>query len=263
MNQSLVHLYELQKIDSQLDELIESRGELPERVREIGETVEAQSQEVESIKHRVEELTHRSQAMNEESVELREKIERYKSQQFDVKTTREYDAITYQLEDAQKRLNHNLQEVSRIGIEVEQLRNDEQRMQEELDTMRADLSESETLLGEVMQETKEEEERLRVRREELIQQITPYYLNIYNRVRPAKAGVAVVAVRNGVCGGCFNAIPRQMVLELKKAEKNTVCEYCGRIVVGEPIAIAVDGEPEPVNYEVEYEEESSEEKSEE
>ena len=52
--------------------------------------------------------------------------------------------------------------------------------------------------------------------------------------------------RNGVCGGCFNAIPRQLVLELKLGEKNAVCEYCGRIVVGEPISLAVDGEPQPV-----------------
>ncbi|HET6512389.1 MAG TPA: C4-type zinc ribbon domain-containing protein [Candidatus Kapabacteria bacterium] len=255
MNQNLVHLYELQKVDSQLDELLESRGELPERVREMRETMEAQAEELTNVRERVKEIEGRSGSMAGESTELRDKIEKYKGQQFDVKTTREYDAITYQLDDAQKRMNTNLQEVSRMGIEAEQLRNEEERVSVELEAMKTDLKEAEVLLEEVMRETKEEEEKLRHRRDELLPTITPYFLNIYNRVRPAKQGVAVVAVRNGVCGGCFNAIPRQLVLDLNKGEKNTVCEYCGRIVVGEPIAIHVDGEPVPVTYEMDSEDE--------
>jgi len=35
--------------------------------------------------------------------------------------------------------------------------------------------------------------------------------------------------------------------------KHTVCEYCGRIIVGEVIGTAIDGEPEVVNHEVEEE----------
>ena len=256
MNQNLVHLYELQKVDIQLDELIESRGELPERVREMRETMEAQAAELESVRERAKDLETRSGSMSSESTELRDKIEKYKGQQFDVKTTREYDAITYQLDDAQKRMNTNLQEVSRMGIEAEQLRNEEERVNVELEAMKTDLKEAEVLLEDLMRETKEEEEKLRHRRDELLPHVTPYFLNIYNRVRPAKAGVAVVAVRNGVCGGCFNAIPRQLVLDLNKGEKHTVCEYCGRIVVGEPIAIEVDGEPVPVTYEMDSEEET-------
>lgn len=257
MNQNLVHLYELQKVDSQLDELLESRGELPERVREMRETMEAQQEELNNVRERTKEIETRSSSMAGESTELRDKIEKYKGQQFDVKTTREYDAITYQLDDAQKRMNTNLQEVSRMGIEVEQLRNEEERTKTELEAMTTDLKEAEVMLEEVMRETKEEEEKLRHRRDELVPQVTPYFLNIYNRVRPAKQGVAVVPVRNGVCGGCFNAIPRQLVLDLNKGDKHTVCEYCGRIVVGEPIAIAIDGEPVPVTYEMDSEEDNS------
>jgi predicted nucleic acid-binding Zn-ribbon protein len=77
----------------------------------------------------------------------------------------------------------------------------------------------------------------------MLKLISAPHLSMYNRVRPAKNGIAVVPIRNGVCGGCFNAIPRQMVLELKLGEKHTVCEYCGRIVVGEPISLLVDGPP--------------------
>src|SRR5262249_2392693 len=112
---------------------------------------------------------------------------------------------------------------------------------------------AESALSEVMAETEHEEKELMARREELAAKVLPFHMTIYNRVRPAKGGIAVVPIKNGVCGGCYNAVPRQLALELRKGEKHAVCEYCGRIIVGEPIAIAVDGEPQPVTYDVEEE----------
>jgi uncharacterized protein len=260
VNESLLHLYELQKVDTQLDDLIESRGELPERVEEMRRNVEEQDEQLAQIRRDIKEIEVRSRDLSAETVDLREKVERYKAQQFDVKTTREYDAITFQLEDSQRRLHNNVEAISRMGIELEQLKIDEQQMSQDLEEMRRELGEAETALKEVLADTEEEEKQLMIRRDELEKKIQPYYMTIYNRVRPAKGGIAVVPLKNGVCGGCYNAVPRQLVLELKKGEKHTVCEYCGRIIVGEPIAIAVDGEPQPVTYDTEAaEEEASEE----
>ena len=260
VNESLLHLYELQKVDSQLDDLIESRGELPERVEEMRRNTTEQLEQTEQIRKDIREIDSRSKELTSETVELREKVDRYKSQQFEVKTTREYDAITFQLEDSQRRLHNNVETVTRMGIELEQLKTDEKQMTLDLAEIQRELAEAETALTEVLAETQEEEKQLMARREDLAKKIQPYYMTIYNRVRPAKGGVAVVAIRNGVCGGCYNAVPRQLALELKKGEKHTVCEYCGRIIVGEPIAIAVDGEPQPVTYETdEPEEEGSDE----
>lgn len=254
MNDSLLHLYELQKVDRQLDDLVESRGELPDRVNELRSQVEDQRAQVEQVRHDVHEIESRSRDIAAESADLREKVDRYKAQQFDVKTTREYDAITFQLEDGQRRLHTNTEALGRMGIELEQLKMDGQQMSQDLGEMERDLDEAETALNELLKNTEEEEKQLLGRREELAKQVQSFHMTIYNRVRPAKGGIAVVAIKNGVCGGCFNAVPRQLALELKKGEKHAVCEYCGRIIVGEPIAIAVDGEPQPVTYEVEEEE---------
>lgn|GEM_PF-95926 len=253
MNDSLLHLYELQKVDRQLDDLIESRGELPDRVNAMRQQVDSQREQIEQMRRDIRELESRSRELSAENTDLREKVDRYKSQQFDVKTTREYDAITFQLEDGQRRLHTNTESVGRMGIELEQLKMDEQEATQNLSEMERDLDEAQTALNEVLAETEHEEKDLLARREGLVKQVQPFHLTIYNRVRPAKGGIAVVPIKNGVCGGCFNAVPRQLALELKKGEKHTVCEYCGRIIIGEPIAIAVDGEPQPVTYEVDNE----------
>ena len=185
-----------------------------------------------------------------ETADLREKVEKYKAQQFDVKTTREYDAITFQLEDSQRRLHSNMDKCWPHGHRARTASSGRAADGARSFDMQRELQEAEAALSEVLAAPRKTRSSYVAKREGLVKQIQPYYLTIYNRVRPAKAGVAVVALRNGACGGCYNAIPRQMVLELKKAEKHTVCEYCGRIVVGDPIAIAVDGEPQPVTYEV-------------
>lgn len=254
MNESLIHLYELQKVDRHLDELIESRGELPDRVNEMRQQADDQRRQVAQVRQDRHEIESRSRELSAEVVDLREKVDRYKAQQFEVKTTREYDAITFQLEDAQRRLHTNTEAVGRMGIELEQLKMDDEQMASDLTEMEGELAEAEAALTEVLAGTEEEEKRLLKRRTELEKQVLPFYLTIYNRVRPAKDGIAVVPIKNGVCGGCYNAVPRQLALELRKGEKHAVCEYCGRIIVGEPIAIAVDGEPIPVIYEVEVEE---------
>jgi hypothetical protein len=254
VNDSLLHLYELQKVDRELDELVEGRGELPDRVNEMRQQLDEHRQQLQQVRHDIHEVETRSREMTAETVDLREKVDRYKAQQFDVKTTREYDAITFQLEDSQRRLHQNTESVARMGIELEQLKIDEGAMSADMTDMERELEEADASLTELLAGTEQDESQLLARREELVKQIEPYYLTIYNRVRPAKDGIAVVAIRNGVCGGCFNAVPRQLALELRKGEKHAVCEYCGRIIVGEPIAIAIDGEPQPVTYEVDEEE---------
>ncbi len=258
MNDSLLHLYELQKVDSQLDDLIESRGELPDRVNEMRRQVDAQREQLNQVRRDIKEVEDNNKQLSSETVELREKVDRYKAQQFDVKTTREYDAITFQLEESQRKLHSNTETIGRMGIELEQLKSDEQQMAADLADMEKELEEAQTALGEVLAETEEEEKTLLAKRQSLEKSIQQFYLTIYNRVRPAKGGVAVVPIKNGVCGGCYNAVPRQLALELRKGEKHAVCEYCGRIIVGEPIVIAVDGEPQPITYEVDSDEENNE-----
>jgi predicted nucleic acid-binding Zn-ribbon protein len=260
VNESLLHLYELQKVDSMIDELIENRGALPSQVESMRSLVTDQRSSLASAEEHVRELEARTRNLNAESTDLREKVEKFKSQQFDVKTTREYDAITFQLEDGQQRLTKNLEEMTRLGLELEQARAEVTHFKESLGLSDTELEVSEKELKGVMAETAEEEKRLREKRAALEKQVSAQHLSMYNRVRPAKSGVGVVPVRNGVCGGCFNAIPRQLVLELKRGDRHALCEYCGRIVVGEPISLAVDGEPQPVSQ-VDRGEESEETES--
>src|SRR5438445_6250576 len=122
-------------------------------------TLVDQRDQLEQVRRDVREIESRSRELSDEIVDLREKVERYKAQQFDVKTTREYDAITFQLEDSQRKLHVNTEQVGRMGIELEQLKVDEQQMTQDLADMEKELEEAEEALREVLADTEEEEKQ--------------------------------------------------------------------------------------------------------
>ena len=88
-----------------------------------------------------------------------------------------------------------------------------------------------------MQETREEEEKLKLKAKELETKIEPRLLNSFKRIRKnARNGLGIVYVQRDACGGCFNKIPPQRQLDVKMHKKVIVCEYCGRILIDPELA---------------------------
>ena len=88
-----------------------------------------------------------------------------------------------------------------------------------------------------MQETREEEDKLKEHVEELELQIEPRLLTSFRRIRKnARNGLGIVYVQRDACGGCFNKIPPQRQLDIKMHKKIIVCEYCGRIMIDPELA---------------------------
>ncbi|MEX0602098.1 MAG: C4-type zinc ribbon domain-containing protein, partial [Bacteroidota bacterium] len=81
---------------------------------------------------------------------------------------------------------------------------------------------------------------LRHEREKLVARIEKNDIRVYERIRKAKRGRAVVLVRRDACGGCFKKVPPQTMQELRKNSRILTCEHCGRIVVSDEIARAAD-----------------------
>ena len=92
-------------------------------------------------------------------------------------------------------------------------------------------------LAEIMQETREEEDRLKAEVKDLETKIEPRLLDSFKRIRKgARNGLGLVYVQRDACGGCFNKIPPQRQLDIKMHKKIIVCEYCGRILIDPELA---------------------------
>ena len=89
MHEKILALYELQKIDSKIDEINKIKGELP---------LEVQDLEDEHINGEIEELNALTKQRKREVDQAKILIGNYKEQQNNVRNNREFDAITKEIE---------------------------------------------------------------------------------------------------------------------------------------------------------------------
>ena len=109
-----------------------------------------------------------------------------------------------------------------------------------LNERKEDLKAKKQELDQITSESQEEEKDIVKKRDKQATTIEPRLLNSYNKIRGnALNGLAVVMVKRGACGGCFNVVPPQRQADIKDKKKIIVCEHCGRIFAD------VEGVPEP------------------
>ena len=108
-----------------------------------------------------------------------------------------------------------------------------------LEEKQGDLDVKKSELDEIMDETRNEEDKLREKAHELEQKIEPRLLTKFKSIRKSASprnGLGIVYVQRDACGGCFNKIPPQRQLDIKMHKKIIVCEYCGRILIDPELA---------------------------
>lgn len=238
--QKLDALLKLQLIDSEFDNLVKIRGSLPEEVRDLEDEIIGFETRIGKFKGEIETLNEeieRNKSVKKDSDRL---IVRYGEQQMNVKNNREFDAINKEIE-----LQHLEMELAdkRIGESQFKIKGKQEEIkatQQSLTERKEDLKAKKQELDQITAESAEEEKGLKVQRDEQATHIEERLLKSYNKIRGnALNGLAVVMVKRGACGGCFNVVPPQRQADIKDKKKIIVCEHCGRVFAD------VEGVPEP------------------
>ena len=234
MQEKIMALYQLQKIDSEIDEINKIKGELPLEVQDLEDELAGLNTRIENINAEIEELNSLTRQRKREVDQAKIMIGNYKEQQNNVRNNREYDAITKEIEYqeleielAEKRLKESAATmkakkalIDETNERVAERNIDYKAKKEELDSIEA--------------ETAQQVADLVAKAEKAKQPIDERLLTAYNRIRSnVHNGLAVVTVTRDACGGCFNRIPPQRQVDIRQGKKLIVCEYCGRILVSE------------------------------
>ena len=235
MENRLRLLYSLQLVDSNLDELQEMKGDLPKIVAELSETIKgklAQKKELDEILKKS--IVNRDKA-DVDILSLKEKIEKYKTQQFQVKTNKQYDMLAREVDHAQEKITKLQREMDELEGKAEFAKEDAEKLRPEIETLQAEFADRKKELAAVNKEHEDEELKLQHQREKIISRVSKADYQMYDRIRNAKEGRAVVQVQRNSCGGCFNRVTPQRVLELRKNSALITCERCGRVLVSNEI----------------------------
>ena len=232
VEEKLQNLYELQRIDTEIDKIKTLRGELPLEVQDLEDEIAGLETRIENLKVELGELDKTSSTRKMDIKKAEEAIKKYSEQLDNVRNNREYDALSKEIEF--QKLEIELQE-KRIR-EAQKLKAEKEVNLEisnkQYTEKKADLEAKKAELDDIIAETHKDEEALIKKSEELSQNIEERLLTAYRKIRDnARNGLAVVTVDRDACGGCFNKIPPQRQLDIRSRKKIIVCEYCGRILI--------------------------------
>ena len=237
MQEKILALYELQKIDSKIDEINQIKGELPLEVQDLEDELAGLETRIAHINAEIEELNALTKQRKREIDQARILIANYKEQQNNVRNNREFDAISKEIEYqeleielAEKRLKEYAAGIKAKKAQLEEAESIAADRRADLEVKRTELSGIEAETAAQMAEYEAQEAAAKVKIDERL-------LSAYERIRRnVRNGLAVVTVKRDACGGCFNRIPPQRQADIRQGKKIIICEYCGRILVADPDA---------------------------
>jgi len=238
LDETLKLLYRLQTVDSSLDDLEDMKGDLPEAVRKLQTEADRLSG---LIKEKQGVITASIIARDKADVdilEFKEKLEKYKTQQYEVRSNKEYDALTKEIDFATDAIINSQKQFETLENTMTSAKTEIETLTKQLEELTVQLDEKQAELAEVSKANEDEELGLKHQREKIVVRLESDILSRYDRIRKGRNGKAVVAVRRNSCGGCHNKIPPQRLLELRTQSKMFMCEHCGRIIISAELAQA-------------------------
>ena len=250
VEEKLKTLYQLQTTLSSIDEKRAMRGELPLEVQDLEDEIAGLDTRIEKIQNEIKDYQSAITMKKGEINEAQSYVDRYQKQLDEVKNNREYDTLTKEIEFQSLEIQLCEKKIKEALIRIDERNHDLEQAAALKEDRLVALADKKSELDEIMQETREEEEKLKAKAKEYETKIEDRLLTSFKRIRKnARNGLGIVYVQRDACGGCFNKIPPQRQLDIKMHKKIIVCEYCGRIMIDPELAgVKIDaatGEEKP------------------
>ena len=233
VGEKLKTLYALQQADTAIDKILQLRGELPLEVENLENEIADLKAKAARTSDLIDEY-NKFIAENKLSItECEDQIEKYKSQLENVANSREYDSLNKEIENvgllrqiAEKHINETKERIF-------DKKNDLEVVKEKINVRTEDLNAKKEELATIVEATSKEEETLRANRDACAAKIDDRTMSAYEHIRHSSNNqLAVVSVfNNDSCGGCFNTIAPQRLIDIASNKRMIICEYCGRILV--------------------------------
>ena len=250
VEEKLKTLYQLQTTLSSIDEKRAMRGELPLEVQDLEDEIAGLDTRIEKIQNEIRDYQSAITMKKGEINEAQSYVDRYQKQLDEVKNNREYDTLTKEIEFQSLEIQLCEKKIKEALIRIDERNHDLEQAAALKEDRLVALADKKSELDEIMQETREEEEKLKAKAKEYETKIEDRLLTSFKRIRKnARNGLGIVYVQRDAWGGCFNKIPPQRQLDIKMHKKIIVCEYCGRIMIDPELAgVKIDaatGEEKP------------------
>lgn len=230
-------LYDLQLIDSRIDEIRFVRGELPLEVQDLEDEVEGLNTRLEKLDADLDVIDSQIKEKKNLIEEANALIKKYTEQQKNVRNNREFDSLTKEVEYQELEIQLAEKNIREFKAQIEHKKEVIAQTKSKLEERKSHLDHKKGELNEILSETEKEEQALIEKSNSYEKKIEDRLINAYKRIRSnVKNGLAVVAIERGAAGGSYFTIPPQIQMEIASRKKIITDEHSGRILVDPELA---------------------------
>ncbi len=227
-------LKELQGLDEEIEAARRRVSEIDERIADVEEPALALESEVGTTRNRLQELKVEERRTELAAKEKAARIERLDERLKGVRNVREEAAVSAELEMVRRSLESDEQEayslidqVRKIGLQLEEQESALAQAQAEVDPRREELEREKAAQQEALAD-------LRRSRDEFAATVPEREIRMYEGIRRGGQRQAVATLTaDGACGYCFSVLPLQLQNEIRHGADLIRCEACG-VIVAQP-----------------------------
>jgi predicted nucleic acid-binding Zn-ribbon protein len=230
-------IYDLQIIDTRIDEIRNVRGELPLEVEDLEDEVTGLSTRLDKLKSDLVLIEDQIKTKKSNIEEHQAAIKKYTAQQKEVRNNREFNSLTKEVEFQELEIQLAEKQIKELKASIEHKKEVIANSKERLDQKTSHLKHKKAELNDIMAETQKEESFLIEKSAEYEALIEERLLAAYKRIRSSvRNGLAVVSIERGASAGSFFTIPPQTQVEIAARKKIITDEHSGRILVDASLA---------------------------
>ncbi|HZX35755.1 MAG TPA: C4-type zinc ribbon domain-containing protein [Thermodesulfobacteriota bacterium] len=231
MTGSLKSLFEVQKIDLEIDCLIKEKGLREKGLQADEGNVSSMDTEAEKLKTELDALAANKAEKEAKLGENKERIEKDRKRINDIKNDKQYKALTKEISDAEKA--SKLLDME-IAVAIDKIEATKKALKEkEADIQgRKDSVKSKTIeLGAKNEEFEKAVSEKKALREKLASSIDKTLFKKYETIKSKRAGIGIITVKDSICRACFMQIPPQLFIQLQRGSGELItCPHCHRIL---------------------------------
>jgi predicted nucleic acid-binding Zn-ribbon protein len=237
VEEKLRALYDLQLIDTRIDEIRNVRGELPLEVEDLEDEVAGLLARQDKLKKDLENIEEQIKAKKNNIEDHQQSIKKYTKQQDSVRNNREFNSLTKEVEFQELEIQLAEKQMKELKATMEFKKESINSSKEKLEAKMSHLKHKKSELSDIMAETQKEEAFLSEKSTEFEGLIDERLLKAYKRIRSSvRNGLAVVSIERGASAGSFFTIPPQTQVEIAGRKKIITDEHSGRILVDSALA---------------------------
>jgi len=224
-------ILKLQGIDYELGELERSKDYLPDMISNLEREMQEISNGLEAFEKELTEHTLLYKKLDIELATLNQELAKFQKQMRDIKTNKEYDALTNEIVNRKLKISSTEEEILKILTNLDDLKEKIKQYKQKLEEMEKYNTNQLTYLKKELSSIEDKIKIKKGERKNVTVRIDKRLLSTYEMVKKGRGDHVVVTIKKRACGGCFKAIPPQKIQEIRKGELIFTCDNCGRILI--------------------------------